>query len=140
MLADHVGRSKHRDQDEEPATGDEPGDGRGVVMPNVILLLGAGFSKNWHGLLATEVTNDLMSRLQDDAYLLELLDKNNFEDALFQLQTDFLLLGHSKNALQEERLDKFQKALSGVFDRMNNHLQSVKFDFQMMSPAAYGSS
>jgi SIR2-like domain len=98
-------------------------------MPNVTLLLGAGFSKNWHGFLATEVTADLMSRLQDDTYLLELLDKNNFEDALFQLQTDFLLLGHSKNALQEERLDKFQNALSGVFDRMNNHFQSVKFEF-----------
>jgi hypothetical protein len=43
-------------------------------MPNVILLLGAGFSKNWNGLLATEVTEDLTSRLQSDSSLCDLLN------------------------------------------------------------------
>jgi len=34
-----------------------------VTMPNTILLLGAGFSYNWNGRLASEVTNDSMSHL-----------------------------------------------------------------------------
>ena len=64
-------------------------------MPNTILLLGAGFSKNWNGPLATEVTAHLISLLQGDAYLCDLLHRTNFEDALSQLQTEFLLLGKS---------------------------------------------
>ena len=70
-------------------------------MPNVILLLGAGFSKNWNGLLAAEVTTDLMSRLQGDPNLLELLNSKNFEDALSLLQAEFLLLGKSKYPPQD---------------------------------------
>jgi hypothetical protein len=51
-------------------------------MANVILLLGAGFSKNWNGPLATEVTAHLMSLLQNDAYVCDLLNRMNFEDVL----------------------------------------------------------
>jgi hypothetical protein len=47
-------------------------------MPNVIVLLGAGFSKNWNGALATDVTAHLMSRLQGDDYVCDLLHKTNF--------------------------------------------------------------
>jgi len=65
-------------------------------MPNIILLLGAGFSKNWNGPLATEVTAHLMSRLQDEASVCDLLNKMNFEDVLSQLRAEFLLLGKSK--------------------------------------------
>jgi hypothetical protein len=67
----------------------------GVVMANVILLLGAGFSKNWNGPLATEVTSHLMARLRDDTNVCDLLNSMNFEDALLKLQTDFLLPGRS---------------------------------------------
>jgi hypothetical protein len=98
-------------------------------MPNVILLLGAGFSKNWNGPLATEVTAHLMSRLQGDAHSLELLNRMNFEDALFELQTEFLLLGRSSYPPQETRLNNFQTALSDVFDSMNKQFQSRQFEF-----------
>jgi SIR2-like domain len=100
-------------------------------MPNVILLLGAGFSKNWNGLLATEVTEDLTSRLQSDSGLCDLLNSMNFEDALSKLQTDFLLLARSRSdTLQEARLTAFEAALSAVFDRMNKHFQSLpQFEF-----------
>jgi hypothetical protein len=107
-------------------------------MPNVILLLGAGFSKNWNGPLATEVTAQLMSRLQNDAYLRDLLHKRNFEDALFQLQTEFLLLGRSRYAVQEERLTAFQAALSEVFDRMNKQFESRPFDFSTDVARSFG--
>ena len=39
-------------------------------MPNFVLLTGAGFSKNWGGFVAREITNVLMSRLQNNPYLL----------------------------------------------------------------------
>ena len=100
-----------------------------MAVANKILLLGAGFSKNWNGPLATEVTAHLMSRLQGDTHLCDLLNRMNFEDALFQLQTEFLLLGKSKYPPQEVRLTAFQAALSDVFDRMNQQFQSRQFDF-----------
>jgi hypothetical protein len=99
------------------------------VMPNIILLLGAGFSKNWNGPLATEVTAHLMSRLQDDASVCDLLNKMNFEDVLSQLRAEFLLLGKSKYPPHEARLTAFEAALSAEFDRMNKQFQSRHFEF-----------
>jgi hypothetical protein len=81
-------------------------------MANVITLLGAGFSKNWNGLLAADVTTDLMSRLQDHSDLLDVLKTKNFEDVLYQLQAEFLLLGKSKYPPHEVRLTAFEAALS----------------------------
>src|ERR1700757_1672497 len=95
-------------------------------MPNAILLLGAGFSFNWNGRLAGEVTNDLMSHLQGDDYLLDLLHRKNFEDALSLLQTDYRASGKGEDEL---RLRTFQAALSRVFDDMNRSFQSRQFDF-----------
>jgi hypothetical protein len=85
-------------------------------MANAIILLGAGFSKNWSGLLATEVTAHLMSHFQGDFHLFNLLHRNNFEDALAQLQGAYL---HTRAAQEEARLTAFQAALSDIFDRMN---------------------
>jgi hypothetical protein len=51
-----------------------------TMTMNCVLLTGAGFSKNWGGRLAREVTNDLMSRLQGNQHLLQLLNRANFED------------------------------------------------------------
>jgi hypothetical protein len=107
-------------------------------MANVILLLGAGFSKNWNGLLATEVTAHLMSRLQSDAYVCDLLHGKNFEDVLSQLQTEFLLLGKSKYPPQEARLTAFEAALSAVFDRMNRQFQSQQFEFSNDVSRSFG--
>lgn len=98
-------------------------------MPNILLLLGAGFSKNWNGPLATEVTAHLMSRLQGDAHVCDLLNRMNFEDVLSQLQAEFLLLGKSAYRPQEVRLTAFEAALSALFDSMNKHFQSLQFEF-----------
>jgi hypothetical protein len=95
-------------------------------MPSTILLLGAGFSKNWNGLVANEVTNDLMAQLQGDPHLLGLLHRMNFEDVLSRLQNDYL---HSRTAECQSRLTAFQTALSGTFDRMNRSFQSRQFEF-----------
>jgi hypothetical protein len=38
-------------------------------MPNHVLLLGAGFSRNWHAPLAAEVANSLLLQLEGDAHL-----------------------------------------------------------------------
>jgi len=95
-------------------------------MPNTILLLGAGFSKNWDGLVSSQVTSDLMGRLQNDAHVVGLLNRVNFEDALAQLQAEYL---RSRTAENETRLMAFQGALSGMFGRMNGHFQSRSFEF-----------
>ena len=43
-------------------------------MPiNTVLLLGAGFSKNWYGLVAKQVTSELMARLQNNTQLTDML-------------------------------------------------------------------
>jgi hypothetical protein len=73
-------------------------------MPNTILLLGAGFSYNWNGRLASEVTNDLMSHLQGDDYLLYLLHRENFEDALSMLQGDYPLVPRHRHFSEGEAM------------------------------------
>ena len=96
-------------------------------MPtNTFLLLGAGFSKNWNGFVASEVRSDLMSRLQSNAQLITILNRMNFEDALTQVQGEYL---HSRTSESEQRLALFQGALSDMFARMNRQFQSQQFEF-----------
>src|SRR5947209_17448060 len=104
-------------------------------MPNAVLLLGAGFSKNWGGLLASEVTNDLTARLQNNSQLVSLLNRMNFEDTLSRIQGDYL---HSRTTEHEQRLIVFQTALSDMFDRMNRHFQSQQFEFSNDVSQSFG--
>ena len=53
---------------------------------NCILLLGAGFSRNWGGRLATEVRAELQSVLRTDQYLARLVQQRDFETALSIVQ------------------------------------------------------
>ena len=53
---------------------------------NCILLLGAGFSRNWGGRLATEVRAELQSVLRADQYLARLIQQRDFETALSIVQ------------------------------------------------------
>ena len=92
---------------------------------NCVLLTGAGFSKNWGGRLAREVTNDLMSRLQGNRHLLQLLNRANFEDVLTQVQGEI----SSSNRESENRLNLLQDAITSVFDRMNNQFEGRQFEF-----------
>jgi hypothetical protein len=95
-------------------------------VPNFVLLTGAGFSKNWGGLVAREITNALMSQLQNNPYLLQALNRGNFEDVLSQVQSEYLA---TRNAENQNRLNAMQGALSDMFGRMNAHFAARQFEF-----------
>lgn len=82
-----------------------------------LLLLGAGFSKNWGGLLASEVRADLAARLHRDPFLSNLLHRSDgFEETLGNLRLEY------RNARTPEsriHLVTFQNALRATFDAMN---------------------
>jgi len=85
---------------------------------NHILLIGAGFSRNWHGWLASEIAGDLAGRVVADPYLSGVLQRaGSFEDALSQIQMEYQ---SSPNADAKARLDKFQAALMATFASMND--------------------
>ena len=86
-----------------------------------ILLLGAGFTRNWGGLLADEVFEHLLAcqNIQGDAYLRGLLwkysDKGGFEYALEEVQSD-----HSRQPEEVgPKLQALQDRISRIYDSMN---------------------
>ena len=79
---------------------------RGSLMPNFVLLTGAGFSKNWGGFVAREITNALMSQLQNNPYPLQALNRGNFEDVLSQVQSGI-------RPETQDRLNAMQGATGG---------------------------
>jgi SIR2-like domain len=83
---------------------------------NCILLLGAGFSRNWDGRLAAEMRSELQTRLRADAHLLGLLQKHDFETVVAMVQADF---DRSSSRDTRERLLLVQDAVKEVFRRMN---------------------
>jgi hypothetical protein len=96
--------------------------GRGVqsLAMKKYLLLGAGFSRNWHGLLASEVFDHLMGapEVQADPYLRGVLFKHlgaGFEQALTEVQMDY---GRDPPRY-EKSLQGIQVAIANIFDRMN---------------------
>jgi hypothetical protein len=100
------------------------------TAPNDIVLLGAGFSRNWDAPLASEIADWLISQVGDDTYLRELLTQpeKNFEDALSQIQREDLSSPSSPEA--KERLDKLQTAIAAMFERLNAALERrIGFDF-----------
>jgi SIR2-like domain len=90
--------------------------GGGNDLMNNLLLLGAGFSRNWNGRLASEVRSDLQTRLQGDAYVSRLLQRHDFETVLAMVQAEFV---QKQNAEGEARLRATQTAINDVFSRMN---------------------
>jgi hypothetical protein len=97
-----------------------------------VLLLGAGFSRNWGGLLGDEIFEHLIAfpPIQEDAYLKKLLwrfsQRGGFEYALEEVQSDYSRqpeqIGPSLKALQD--------GISAVFEAMNDaFLQSISFEF-----------
>jgi hypothetical protein len=103
------------------------------VASNHYLLLGAGFSRNYGGLTASEFFDYLIanSQIREDHELLAILwrtkDKGGFEAALAELQRDFVK--HERN---EDRLFRLQAAISEVFDVMNQVLieRDLGIEFQ----------
>lgn len=86
-----------------------------------VLLLGAGFSRNWGGLLANEFFEHLLASpgVHEDVYLRELLWRHSggggFEDALTDVQSDC--------SRQPERISPslrtLQNSILGLFEAMN---------------------
>jgi len=88
-----------------------------------ILLLGAGFSRNWGAPLANEVTGSLLGELHDDVVLAQRLRSGPFEDAFAGFQRPH---GNDENS---RRLGRLQDAVAALFSRMNAALASTTFEF-----------
>src|SRR5471030_1898185 len=78
------------------------------------LLLGAGFSRNWGGWLASEVADDLLWRLRARPELCQILMDRGFEDALHEIQTRFRV----DNGVLDDLL-ALQAAIEQTFGAMN---------------------
>jgi hypothetical protein len=93
------------------------------------LLLGAGFSRNWGGWLASEVFEYLLGRpeIADDEELRRLLwvtqPKGGFELALSELQST------KASATAEVKLKKLEAAVIGMFDEMNEGYETRLWEF-----------
>jgi hypothetical protein len=89
-----------------------------------ILLLGAGFSYNWGGPLASEIAASLLSRVGSDPELQRLLKQHdkNFENALSQVQRDYRSGPTNERKAQ---LDRLQGAVLDLFGGINNAFESM---------------
>ena len=104
-----------------------------VGTPSHILLLGAGFSRNWGGWLADEVVNYLLSapEVSSDPHLKDVIWRNadsGFESALEEVQLA------SANELSSEetrqQLAAFERALIRMFTEMNGaFFKEPNFEF-----------
>jgi hypothetical protein len=82
-----------------------------------LLLLGAGFSRNWNGWLANEMRGKLLARLAADAELHRIVSGyENFEDALSAVQEEFKRSGSRQS---KGTLDRMQAAVIATFRAMN---------------------
>lgn len=100
------------------------------VSPKHILLLGAGFSRNWGGWLASEAFEYLLGDPEIDSSLRDLLWRHRrtggFERALGELQDEHQ---RSPNAATRSRLQQMEDALSSMFTAMQVGFESVRFEF-----------
>ena len=95
-------------------------------MPHY-LLIGAGFSRNWGGWLATEVFEYLLGthEVQTDQYIRELLWRNRetggFEAALDELQS-------SNDETSRKQLAALNRAIARMFSDMNSSFEAIEFN------------
>lgn len=108
------------------------------------ILLGAGFSRNWNGWLASEVMDYLLGsqEVRQNEYLKQLLWKHNqsgggFETALAEVQAAWTQNYQQRYAdaphfsPELDNLQKFEAALSRMFSDMNTaYLKLSDFEFQ----------
>jgi hypothetical protein len=103
-----------------------------------ILLLGAGFSRNWGGWLANEALEYLLGHpaIAEDLGIRALLwrhhDKGGFENSLAQVQADFARDPDGNR----DRLAKIQGAVGNMFADMNAGMFQQRFEFQQTRAAA----
>lgn len=91
---------------------------------NHLLLLGAGFSRNWGGWLANEADEYLLGHSAIDESIRAILwhcrRKGGFEAALSQLQ-------HEEST--GDRLIRLQRALADMFQDMDRAFEGISFNF-----------
>ncbi len=97
-----------------------------------ILLLGAGFSRNWGGWLADEVGNYLLAcpEIKNNPVLRSVLTRHadsGFEAALSELQTTYL---QSRSADAKRNVDDLQKGIVRMFGTMDRGFRDTQFEFQ----------
>ena len=96
-----------------------------------LLLMGAGFSHNWGGLLAADFFGRLLGDESLDAntrgLLFEHRDKGVFEQAMAILQAECQA---GNNSDTKNRLQNFTAAIIGLFNGMNNGYLYGQFEFQ----------
>src|SRR5262245_53436534 len=116
-------------------------DTRGVAsMPNYLLLLGAGFSRNWGGWLASEAFEYLLGspEIAHDACLRNLLwlhqPRGGFEAALAEMQAEYQL---RRDATTKQAFDQLQSAVSNMFRDMNRGFDAIT-DFEPAHPPQVG--
>ena len=107
-------------------------------MPHY-LLVGAGFSRNWGGWVASEAFEYLLGcpEIRADARLRDLLWthqlKGGFEDALAELQG--AQISYASAPWGEPQLTAFQNAVGRMFDDMNGaFLDRKDLEFQRQVP------
>jgi hypothetical protein len=83
-----------------------------------VLLLGAGFTRNWGGWLASELVGDLLGRVAGDPELHLMLQasRGDFEGVLGVVQQE-----HSRDpsARNKDRVERLQSAILASFQEMN---------------------
>jgi hypothetical protein len=96
-------------------------------MPH-FLLTGAGFSKNWGGLVASEFFSRLLGEQLDfntRNLLFTSRSKGGFETVMTNLQAV-----RNNSADDQRRLGDFTAAIAGIFNGMNNQFAYTTFEFQ----------
>jgi hypothetical protein len=105
-------------------------------IPKHVLLLGAGFSRNWGGWLATEAFEYLLGRPEIDEPLRQLLWKHRrgegFEGALGEVQEQYL---RTADPISREQVRQLEAAIGQMFADMNRGFANREFEFQ--TDAAY---
>jgi hypothetical protein len=102
-----------------------------------VLLLGAGFSRNWGGWLASEAFEYLLGCPQVDAEIRDLLwsykRKGGFEEALAHVQDEY---ARRRDTLTEQRLTRLQDAISQMFTDMDKAFATI-MNFEPQNDIAY---
>ena len=106
---------------------------------NYVLLLGAGFSRNWGGWLATEAFEYLLGCPEASAETKMLLwdhpRRGGFESALAGLQGEHFRQGRTE---PEPRLANMLSAILKMFEDMNLAFDRVDFEFHNYVPNQVG--
>src|ERR1700722_161931 len=86
-----------------------------------VLLLGAGFTRNWGTWLASEFVGELCGRLADRPHLNEMLRVSNNFEATFGARR-VVAAREPDNAQAAEDVDRLQQAILETFREMNTSL------------------